>query len=229
MSGPGELNVLSSPWIFDDTELSEEYGSTKVGMSEPEFEDEEEIREPQLEVDGQDIVGDMAQPNKIFFKRAQESSARDEQEPKPSNTRSVHALSRKRKAERPPDESDDEDKDVVPLPDKEKGRRKIQKAKAEGKNQPKLSDTKLDLTILKKRKAEDPSSMADEEVHAFWRGKTKAQIAQLLDPKRVPKVVQHILASQPVQWENMSLKRTEIEMKNMPIASKKKWLEDGEV
>jgi len=123
----------------------------------------------------------------------------------------------------PQDEDQDGDKD------KGKPRRKAYKTAVKDKKQPKISTTKRLPAPSRKRKAENPHPMTDTEIIDFWRGKTKAQLSQLLDPKRVPKVVKSIMASQPIQWESMSAKKTKMKIENIPKASKNKWLEDNNV
>jgi hypothetical protein len=52
----------------------------------------------------------------------------------------------------------------------------------------KVSKPKLDTDKSKKRKA-NPPQLTDSEIKAFWKGKTKAQIQQLLDIEKVPATV----------------------------------------
>jgi hypothetical protein len=136
--------------------------------------------------------------------------------------------------------SGDEDEEMLeePMPqdedqdgDKDKGnpRRKAYKTAVKDKKQPKISKTKRLPAPSLKRKAENPHPMTDAEIIDFWRGKTKAQLSQLLDPKRVPKVVKSVMASQPIQWESMSVKKTKMEIENILKASKNKWHEDNNV
>jgi hypothetical protein len=123
----------------------------------------------------------------------------------------------------PQDEDQDGDKD------KGKPRRKAYKTAVKDKKQPKIPKTKLFPAPSRKRKAESAPPMTDAEIIDFWRGKTKAQLSQLLDPKRVPKVVKSVMVLQPIQWESMSAKKTKMEIQNIPKVSKNKWLEDNNV
>jgi len=58
---------------------------------------------------------------------------------------------------------------------------------------------------IRKRKAEGPP-MQDADIAAFWKGRTKSQIAQLLDYDRVPEAVQNVMAVQLIKWQTVILK-----------------------
>jgi hypothetical protein len=92
----------------------------------------------------------------------------------------------------PQDEDQDRDKD------KGNPRQKAYKTAMKDKKQLKISKTKQLPAPLLKRKAENPHLITDAKIIDFWKGKTKAQLSQLLNLKQVPKVVKSVIASQPI-------------------------------